>query len=315
MYFFNKIFRCRYLLVTLLTVACNLQAMSVGSTTTISAGSAASSFSSLSSTAAPVAGQSDDGKKSLQVVVRSRIQPNEFKSSSVKDANDYERGVRYFQGTGVAKDVKAAIASWTAGAANGCPRSQYCLADCYESGCGVFRDEVDALWYYLKAAKQGLVPAAKKYHLFGTDMIEYYSEATLNGDLKPLCKLKDCYLAGMADTNNGELRLFETKDAVYAWYVEQLTNLGNCWLFGDHGMVKNEKLAVECLNRAVDEGRKNALLCYDHALVLLGYCRLYGLGLEKDAKEAITLFEEAIRVCGSVEGTTQLGYVLRRGVV
>ena len=195
----------------------------------------------------------------------------------------------------------------------GCPRSQYCLADCYQDGCGVSRDEVEALWYYLKSAKQGILPAAKKYHLFGIDMIEHYPEATLKGDLKPLCKLKDCYLAGMDDNKNSDLWCFETKGAVHAWYVERLTNLGSCWLFGDHGTVKNEKLAVECFTCAADEGLKNALLCHDKALVHLGYCRIHGLGLEKDAKEAVALFEEAVNICGSAEGTTQLGICFEEG--
>jgi len=312
---FNKIFCVNYALAMALIAACNLQAMSGGSVAAVATGSAvnAPSSSNALSVSAPVLGQPENAKGALQVVVRSRIKPNEFASPSIEGASDYERGVRYFQGAGVTKDVKAAVACWTEGAAKGCSRSQYCLGDCYKDGLGVSSDEVKALWNYLKSAKQGITPAAKKYHLFGIDMIEHYPEATLNGDLTSLCSLKECYLTGMDDKQYRDLHCFETKAAVHEWYVEHLINLGECWLYGEHGMAKNEKLAVECFKRAIEEGRKNSMLSYDKALVYLGHCYIYALGLRKDEKEAVVLFEEAANKCGSAQGMTQLGICFEEG--
>ena len=56
-------------------------------------------------------------------------------------------------------------------------------------------------------------------------------------------------------------------------------------LYG-RGVERNEKVAVELMKIAVSAGSRDAL-------VLLGNCYLYGMGVEKDYKKAFSLYSDA----------------------
>jgi len=74
----------------------------------------------------------------------------------------FNLGVFYVSGRGVAKDEVEAVKWYRKAADQGLPSAQFKLGVCYENGKGVPKDEVQAISWYRKAADQGLGPAQFK---------------------------------------------------------------------------------------------------------------------------------------------------------
>ena len=74
-------------------------------------------------------------------------------------AAQYEVGLRYAEGRGVARDPKQALAWFDKAAAQGSAPSQYRLGSAYEKGVGVDRDPALAMSWYGKAADAGNIRA------------------------------------------------------------------------------------------------------------------------------------------------------------
>ena len=70
----------------------------------------------------------------------------------------YNLGVSYYGGKGVAKDYKEAV-KWYRKA--GTSSTEYKLGLCYENGNGVTKDEKEAVKWYTKAAEQNYEDAKK----------------------------------------------------------------------------------------------------------------------------------------------------------
>jgi TPR repeat protein len=71
------------------------------------------------------------------------------------DANaQYNLGVCYAQGDGVAKDEAEAVKWWRKAAEHNDAEAQYYLGICYVHGNGVAKDEAEAVKWYRKAADQ-----------------------------------------------------------------------------------------------------------------------------------------------------------------
>ena len=71
----------------------------------------------------------------------------------------YILGVRYFDGEGVAQDKKQALFWWRKAADQGLPEAQYSIGACYYNGNGVGQDKKQAVNWYRKAADQGIAVA------------------------------------------------------------------------------------------------------------------------------------------------------------
>ena len=67
----------------------------------------------------------------------------------------YELGVRYSEGRGLARDIKAAVEWFEIAANQGLAPAQYRLGSYYEKGIGVERDYAKARSYYQQAAENG----------------------------------------------------------------------------------------------------------------------------------------------------------------
>ena len=72
---------------------------------------------------------------------------------------EYNLGLMYYAGQGVAQDYGQAIRLFREAAEQGDPPSQYSLGLAYENGQGVERDYVEAAASYRRAAEQGYVQA------------------------------------------------------------------------------------------------------------------------------------------------------------
>ena len=74
-------------------------------------------------------------------------------------AAQYEVGLRYADGRGVARDPKQAVAWFEKAAAQGSAPAQYRLGSAYEKGVGADRDPAQAIAWYGKAADAGNIRA------------------------------------------------------------------------------------------------------------------------------------------------------------
>ena len=76
--------------------------------------------------------------------------------------SQYEVGLMYAHGMGVAQDLEQAVVWIQKAAERGLAAAQYLLATRYAVGSGVQQDEKQALWWLLQAAQQGHVKALFK---------------------------------------------------------------------------------------------------------------------------------------------------------
>ena len=74
-------------------------------------------------------------------------------------AAQLDLGHRYWNGKGVAKDDRKAVAWYREAAKRGNAEAQHQLGNCYSSGRGVGKDERQAVSWYRKAAEQGYADA------------------------------------------------------------------------------------------------------------------------------------------------------------
>ncbi len=67
----------------------------------------------------------------------------------------YNMGINYYNGLGVAKDFVQAAGCWRKAAEQGLAEAQVNLGNCYSNGLGVAKDFVQAAAWWRKAAEQG----------------------------------------------------------------------------------------------------------------------------------------------------------------
>lgn len=74
---------------------------------------------------------------------------------NLANAADFQKGLlAYFKG-----DYETAIGEWRPLAEEGVPEAQHHLGILYDNGQGVFRDDVEAVKWYRRAAEQGYASA------------------------------------------------------------------------------------------------------------------------------------------------------------
>jgi len=119
----------------------------------------------------------------------------------------YNVGVCYSFGTGVAKDEVEAVKWYRKSAEQGVATAQYNLGTRYASGTGVAKDEVEAVKWFRKSAEQGY--AVAQYHLgvgyaFGTgvakdevEAVKWFRKSAEQGDATAQHHLGFCYANGI----------------------------------------------------------------------------------------------------------------------
>ena len=87
----------------------------------------------------------------------------------------YNLGVCYYKGDGVAEDKREAVKWYRKAAEQGLADAQYYLGTCYYGGVGIAEDKREAVKWYRKAAEQGHVEAQYSLgvcYYKGTDVAE-----------------------------------------------------------------------------------------------------------------------------------------------
>ncbi len=140
-------------------------------------------------------------------------------------------------------------------AKRGDARSQFSLANMYNSGINVTKDNKLAFYWYLQVAEQD------------------YASAQFN--------VANSYFYGLGVGKDLEQAFYWYKKAVKNGHVQAQYNLATLYLNGD-GVEKNSKQAVYWYQKSAEQGYLEA--CYHLALL-----QLIGNGIDKDIKKALTV--------------------------
>ncbi len=140
----------------------------------------------------------------------------------------YQRGVAYYLGNGVKKDIYKAFSLFKQAADQGYPAAQHMTGVCYEYGRGTRKDLEEAFRYYLLGAKSGNMKAQFKvgaFYWFGKgrkknfiQAVAWYSRSADQGFSPALNNLGVAYENGL-----GTKKDLETARA----YYEKAARKGN----------------------------------------------------------------------------------------
>lgn len=235
-------------------------------------------------------------------------------TASADTETNYQLGLRYYNGRGMAKNFSEAARYYKLAADQGHARSQCSLGVCYENGQGVNADFTEAARYYKLAADQSHAAAQ--------------------------CKLGVCYEngRGVASDVSEAARLF--KLAADQGYADAQNSIGVCYKNGQ-GVTKDLSKSARCYRMAADQGHADAQnnlgLCYKHgagvakdfskavfyyrlaadqdhvaAQCNLGVCYKFGQGVTKDLSEAAHYSKLAAEQ-GYAEAQYNLGLCYKNG--
>jgi len=181
----------------------------------------------------------------------------------------YNLGLMYANGRGVAKDDGQALAWYQKAADQGHAAAQFDLGKMYENGHGVAKDDVQAVTWYQKAADQGnavaQVDLGRMYEI-GHGVVkddiqaaEWYEKAADQGYADAQFRLGSMYLMGRG--------------------------VGLMYLMG-RGAKYDIRHAVGWWQKAADQGHAQAQYC-------LGLMYANGFGVTKDYAQAVTWLQKA----------------------
>ncbi len=217
---------------------------------------------------------------------------------------EVEQAVKSILGGGPREQTNAVLAL-QASAEKGQPLAEYNLAVCYDTGCGVARDEKRAMELYQKSAAHGL--AAAQFDL-GLSYLKagqgvgrdpsmgavWLRKAADQGFAPAQNQLGVCFFlgTGVAQSDEEAFKWFER--AATQNLPKGLFNLGNAYLEG-RGVARDSAQGLSYLRRAAEKGFPRA----QYRLALLLY---KGVEVSKDEVEA---FEWALRASrrGNVPAT------------
>jgi TPR repeat protein len=171
----------------------------------------------------------------------------------------YNLGLCYIFGDGVAKDQVQAVAWYRKAAAQGYAEAQFNLGNCYANGEGVAKDQVQAVSWYRKAAEQG-----NAYAQFNLGNCYANGEGVAKDQVQAVSWYRKAAEQGLA----------------YAQFT-----LGNCYANGE-GVAKDQVQAMSWYRKAAEQG-----LAY--AQFILGNCYANGEGVAKDEIEAYAYYNLA----------------------
>ncbi len=174
-------------------------------------------------------------------------------------AAEFNLGMCYERGEGVAKDQEQAVKWYAHAAEQGHVWAQFRLGICYADGAGVAKDQEEAVKWYTRAAEQ-----------------EHALAQTLLGA---------CYANGSGVAEDQEEAVKWCTRAAEQGHAPAQHVLGTCYANGA-GVAKDQKEAVMWYTRAAEQGYANAQ--YD-----LGVCYTKGWGVSKDQKAVVRWYTRA----------------------
>jgi TPR repeat protein len=207
----------------------------------------------------------------------------------------FNLGVMYETGKGVAKDEREAVAWYRKAAKQGNAHAQLRLSEMFEYGRGVMKDKREAVAWNRKAAEQGLAQAqgrlGSRYmkgqgvSIDDREAVKWYRKAADQGDDQAQLFLGVMYSEGKGVPKSDV-------EAV-AWYrlaAEQgnafaQLMLGLAYENGE-SVTKSEREAMLWYRKAAEQGNSGAQLN-------LGNMYSNGLGIAKDIREAAVWYRKA----------------------
>lgn len=142
------------------------------------------------------------------------------------------------------------------------------IANCYDNGLGVEKNEVEALKWYEKAADEG---DAKSMNILGNiysggkvvpknmnKSFEYYQKAATLGEMWGMYNLGMCYLEGEGTAENNDQGVSWLSKSAEAGCPDAFTVLGNIYRIGELAP-KDEIKAIEYYQHAAGMGDPEAM--------------------------------------------------------
>lgn len=195
-------------------------------------------------------------------------------------------GYFYASGYGTKKDEKLAFEWYTKSAEHNSPAALNNLAFCYEYGKGTGIDLEKAVRYYEESAKLGNITAQKNLancYRYGTGVesdsnkVFYWTlEAAKNGDVESQGKISLYHLRGYGTNISHEEALL--------WYAKY---------YSKNNHISNVGEAFKFFKEKSEEGDSQALY-------ILGKCLQYGVGVDRNHKEAYVYYRKAAEL-GHIE--------------
>ncbi len=201
--------------------------------------------------------------------------------------SQYERGLRYEKGNGVAQDSIKATELYRKAAEQGSLDAMVALGRCYCEGIGVEKNPIEMIEWYRKAAEQGAEGAQLKlgnWYAFGDgvesdqeEAVKWWRKSAEQGGYKTkeIINNLDAAKQGNVDAQNW-LGNFYSGDGQTAsninmteavkWYlkaaeqgnVDAQYKLSHCYSSGGRGFAKDEVKAKKWLRKAAENGNADA---------------------------------------------------------
>lgn len=215
---------------------------------------------------------------SLILAAEDRVLELTERASKGDAASQFNLGLMYAQGTGLAKDSTEALKWFRKAAEQGYALAQYGIGVMYFNADGVAKDSAEAVKWFRKAAEQGDV-----YAKLELSLIYHKGDGVPKDDTEAV---KWCRMA--AEDGN----------------VQAQFNLGIAFKKGE-GIPKDSTEAVKWFRKSAEQGGGNAQL---H----LGAMYAGGDGVPKDSAEAVKWFRMAAEE-GNTQAQGNLGSLIARG--
>src|SRR6266446_7039763 len=209
---------------------------------------------------------------------RKQVEEVKAKAEAGDADSEYQLGLRYYNGDGVAKNFSEAVKWYRKAAEQNYALAQYNLGGCYAFGLGVAKDDVEAVKWYRKAAEQN------------------YALAQYN--------LGACYTFGLGVAKDDVEAVKWYRKAAEQNYAHGQFNLGAAYDNG-LGVAKDDVEAVKWYRKAAGQN-------YAHAQANLGYHYLRGQGVAKDFSEAVKWFRKAAEQ-NNAQAQAELGVCYNNG--
>eukprot|EP00850_Spirogloea_muscicola_P003912 SM000016S01900 [mRNA] locus=s16:432517:439919:- [translate_table: standard] len=230
--------------------------------------------------------------------------------------DQYDLGLCYERGRGVAADPCKAAAWYRRAAEGGHAKAQCNLGVLYELGEGVVPDAGEAAAWHRRAAEQGIAQAqfnlgASLEHGRGvaqdaTEALRWYRAAAEQGNAPAMVCLAmlccDWAESGVPEDHAEGIRLLQASTA--RGHAESQYRLGDCYYEGK-GVKKDLLRATELYRKAAEQGQSGA--AYN-----LGVCYKHGRGVEASPEQAAVWYHCAAEA-GHMYAQFNLGASYERG--
>jgi|GEM_PF-1177434 len=217
-------------------------------------------------------------------------------------------------GTYLDKDVELAFEYYLKAAENGHNKAQYYVANCYKNGIITDLNEQEAFRFFKLASNSNynaMNDLAECYENgFGVNKdealaYELYLEASKHDCLDAIYNIGRCNIEGIGIKKNPVFGSLKIKQAIDKNHTKAIVYLAYRYLHGPIAL-RNYPEGFNLLRRGIKLEDKD--IYYE-----LGNCYLDGLGVKKDAKEAYKYYELAYGL-GSYKALYQIGRLIEAGI-